>query len=241
MSVDRISFRRLIAGIFVSFATLSSLGAQNNVKEPLKEMPWYDKSRDDYRKYRPEDVKIPKEEEQRQAPVMRGPGIAIGSLRLFVIVLLTALGIFILYLLYRRYRDRSPGLDSIDGVHAGTVTYSGLPSDENRGEWDPWQLFEDALRRGDLRAAAVFLYGTAVSGYRYRGLLPEGDHLTARDFVRRLSRSKEAGEDERRVFAGVARVYEAALYADIAPPEERIREMKTSLDGLGIVGGGKPA
>ncbi len=226
----------LAAGLFSAGA---SLGAQNAARESLKDMPWYEKARDDYRKYGPEDVKIPKED-QGQGPRMRGSGIGLGSLRLFAIVLLTGLALLILYLLYRRYRDRRPGLDNIDGVHAGTVSYSGLPSDDVRGEWDPWHLFEDALRRGDLRAAAVFLYGTAVSGYRQRGLLPEGDHLTARDFVRRLTRSAEAGADERRVFAGVARVYEAALYADIAPPEDRIREMKTSLDELGVLAGRKP-
>lgn len=224
---------------FLSWGAVE-LGAEKQPKESLQEMPWYDKTRDDYRKYGPDDVKIPKEEQTGQGGPMRGPGIGIGSLRFFVILLLAGLAFLILYLLYRRYRDRRPGLDSIDGVHAGTVSYSGLPSDEVRGEWDPWHLFEEALRRGDLRAAAVFLYGTAVSGYRRRGLLPEGDHLTARDFVRRLTRSNEAGPEERRVFAGVARVYEAALYADLAPPEERIREMKTSLDSLGVIAGAKP-
>ncbi|MBI3395567.1 MAG: hypothetical protein HY042_07020 [Spirochaetia bacterium] len=221
----------LVFACSMCFPAESISAAPDPVPESLSQMPWYNKPKDDYRHYDPSDIKLPGQSRQGPGFALPSVGISAQLVRTVLILALALAAGFVIYSLFRYFVGRRRDAAPVEA--GGRVHYMAAPLEEIvRGKSNPWEEFDLALAEGRYREAAAFLYGIAVSHFQKEGVIPQSDALTARDLIRAFHLSGPNDEEVKKIFAGIARIYEGAVYAEIEPPADLLRSLRLAFPEL---------
>ena len=204
----------------ISFSPASAEGDPDSVKEPLSDMGWYDRAKDDYRKIDPEELK-------QRAP-SSGPGLPAIPAEMLVYGVLAAFAVLILWLLVQAARNRIRKSKTTPTVALSEEVETFITSEKNAVDMSRVaSLFLQNFRSGDMEKAAVFLYLTYLDYFSKKGLLELHESITPREYLRRLRKAE--GTTYQDTFAPCVRVYEAAVYGRTLPSPEKVKEIARNL------------
>ena len=200
-------------------AALDSIKGPRSFRGALAPMPWYDRARDDYRRYDPEAIgkEIPKE---RPKTERAAPGrLSTGTLRSFVYVFLFVVGAALLFFLVRAFQERrgllarrKVGSKVRHRTLVDELQVPGIPLEEE----SLIHLIEAALHTDPMRASVLlFIYCVLMLGRKE--VLTDVPHATAREAVRALNARDDVPSLMKERFATTARNFEQALYGGRAP------------------------
>lgn len=181
----------------------------------LREMPWYDVARDDYRRYDPAAVEreYVRETETRER-VERPTGISPELLRLGVYVFLATILLGLVFLLLRAWRERSLAQRSKSigrGVRKG-LALADLPESVLADESPLEDRIERALRT-DARLAAILIFVYALVVLLQKGVLGDRPQWTAREVVSGVRDSAPGDARLQEFMAQTAEQFELCLFA----------------------------
>lgn len=222
------------------------------VRESLGESEWYDSARDDYKRYSPEDIQLPEENDGprcNRSGVERTAGFSSVVLNMLAYGLIAGLVALILYLIARIIMERrNEERLSLEEMEVAEVKHAELP-EEIAGQAgldhhkEPLnlkrlrELIEAALRDGDLRQACVYMFLFALLGLHHRGHLELQRDRTAREYVSALRGDAPSG-GLADLFAESARLFEYALYRGRLPEnvdpsgvQDRWSRLRSFIDG----------
>lgn len=201
--------------------------AAEGFADRMQEMPWYERSADDYKEYSAEEVAkhIP-EESERTGPELRLPdsGLVLpaGIQEAILILFLAVLVFFCAYLAYRWYNEReieSPRVLKTSLAGPEVLELPGLETSVS-SELDLQAAIRAALAAGQDRKASAYIFAFFLLELSRRDLLELKKSRTAREYVREVVRDDRHSEHLRFVFKRAAALFEVAVYAAAAPGED---------------------
>ncbi len=215
-----IAFAAVVCAGFASAAVFADEDGKAETSEAvfrgaLREMPWYDAPRDDYRRYDPaaverEYVREPETRERAERPT----GISPELLRLGVYVFLATILLGLVFLLLRAWRERSLAQRSRSigrGVRKGLVL-ADVPESVLADESPLEDRIERALHT-DPRLAAILIFVYALVVLLQKGVLADRPQWTAREVLRGVRDSAHGDARLQEFMAQTAAQFELCLFA----------------------------
>lgn len=235
----------LAAPLAQSFAQQVFEESEDATREALRDGEWFDYERDDYRRYRPEDIKAPESPDPADRPAcnpagppLPGGGIGVtlmqGLLVLIVAVVLAA----VIALLVRLYRERGAPLE--EEIGEAKVEHGALPEwisaqsglDEELSAAKLRGMIIEALNAGDRLRAAIYIFLFALAMMERAGWIEERREFTAREYLRAAKQS-DAAIGREALFVSLAealRCFEHARYNGTAPANADLSGLWSKLE-----------
>ncbi len=202
------------------------------VKDTLSEMPWFDAAKDDYKKYSPEELKIPRTPEPRPHGSVRMPAVPMGWVGYAALVfLIMLLGALLLLLMRNRLKQKPASRLSTEYFEATNSLAEENPERRKTSLDELLERVRQSLQKKDWRNASILIfYYLLIHGSLARGLALR-ENQTARSYL------KQAGDlrwenNAMEIFQKAAMQFEKSLYGGESPSAEDILELADYIEKL---------
>lgn len=205
---------RLAAAIFL----LAGLPATVlSAPEWREEMTWFDNPRDDYREYKPEDLKLDKK--RSRGPQFSAPAAGMDPTILFYgigAVLIGVLIYFILrYLANRQPEEESPVDETIE-IQVVDLPEAKLPDIDLR------RTIDELIAQGNFRRAGMLLFQLVCNQFRLKNLL----QITQDQTPREIRRSFSGDPAPSGLLSDAVHVFEDCAYRPVDIDAERVTSLR---------------
>jgi hypothetical protein len=181
------------------------------------DMPWFDNPRDDYREYKPEDLKLKK---QGQRPPMSMPRAGFDPSLLFYAVAALLIGVLI-YFILRYLANRQPGEEAALEGEAIEIQVVDLP-EAKLPDRDLRLAIDELIAQGNFRRAGMLLFQLVCNQFRVKNLLEVTQDQTPREIRRAFSgQPAHAG-----LLSDAVHVFEDCAYRPVEVESNRVTSLR---------------
>lgn len=167
--------------LLVFFLLLAAPGTLSAAPEWREGMPWFDNPKDDYREYKPEDLKL---KSKQRGPQFSAPAAGMDPTILFYAIGAVLIGVLIYfvlrYLANRQPEEESPVEEGIE-IQVVDLPEAKLP------DLDLRRMIDELIAQGNFRRAGMLLFQIVCNQFRLKNLLQITQDQTPREIRRAFS------------------------------------------------------
>lgn len=201
---------KITAALLICVVSAGAPVSVSAAPEWTGEMPWFDNPKDDYREYKPEDLKLKKDRARRPAAI---PGAGLDPSIFFYAIAAVLIGVLI-YFVLRYFANRQPGEDTELEGEAIEIQVVDLP-EAKLPDLDLRRAIDELIAQGNYRRAGMLLFQLICNQFRVKNLLQITQDQTPREIRRAFSgEPMHAG-----LLSDAVHVFEDCAYrpVDVAP------------------------